>query len=143
YGTGTMPPGELQQYIDVAEWENQIFEGANLSAGKEYWPEYLNKCAGYAALTFESSDSNEKADGLSKIHTFAVREQSLCDWLVGMSYDPYMERATVAWLWLIQRHRTDEGDLLEIASDVRTDELSPDAIRPLTRVIPLRTALRR
>ena len=142
YGTGKITENELPQYLDVAGWETQIAESANVSVGREYWREYLDKSVGYAKLPFETVCMNKGVAQFPNIITLKVRDERLSSLVCGLPYDRSMQSTLIAWLWLIHSHRASEGDMVELAIDARTHGLPAEALGPLTRVVPLRTTPR-
>ena len=140
YGAGdgdAATPGEVIQYADFSEWQNELLESDDVEEARQYWSEQRGKLPEPPALPRESAPDGDGGtgrtlswtladDGASPLRSLAERE--------GTSVEAVLLACWQALLWLLTGR---PEVVVETSFDGRKFEYLRDALGPFAKYIPV------
>ena len=142
---GDTPADDAMQYADIVEWQNELLEGEDTRAGRDFWRDYFRhldlSAAGSLALPFETKpgaaaftpelcEVSPDATTARQVET-ACRAQNatLQDWLL------------TCWFVLLSRLTGREAITVGCGFDGRKYQELEDALGIFAKFLPLRSSI--
>ncbi|NJN95982.1 MAG: amino acid adenylation domain-containing protein [Anaerolineales bacterium] len=131
---------EPLQYADLAEWQNELLESAELAAGREFW----RKQAWADSLSLKLPFEHATAAGFDP-RMVSLRLKSELGELIETTAQTYDVTPAVIWqsCWhmLLWRYSGQSEVLVGLGGDGRTHDELKAALGPLARCVPVSSSL--
>jgi len=138
-----LPGGEVAQYADFAEWQNQLLESddEDALAGKSYWKNKQNAPDSSPTLPHESIYPNEQATEYGVVTTELDDELvNKLDSLERETHTTVQDLLFVIWQSLISRLSGQRELTIYKRGDARQDEELRGALGPFEQYLPIHCA---
>lgn len=135
---GREAQGDAMQYVDIAEWQGELYDAPESAPGRSYWCERdYSKGAG-AQLPFQSETDPDGASGPSCFNWVLAGEEASLVRQAAQSHNVHPNIVLLSsWVSLLWRMTLSTDVLVGVTVAARDYEELEEPLGPLARTLPL------